>query len=362
MPRLMSKFRRFAAKVTLPEQYVLVPNRCEVLFPRYLKAPGNLLLSWTTAQWCRIVSKTVAELNKTHPVSVIHANAGSVSAWSSIQAARRYGIPCVVTYQGSEVHATFANRQKGWKLCGESFQLADLNISVSQSLENILKDHVQPKGRCEVLLRGVDQTRFFPSWEVTKKPIVLFVGQISKQKGAWDLLSAWKQVSVACPSAELWVVGPDHTNGRFIREIRTRGHHDSIKITGPLPAIEVASLMRKAQILCLPSYGEGTPNCVMEALASGLPVVATRVGGIPDIVAHEATGLLVEKSDTQGLADALMTLLRDPSRCTRMGEAAHAFADTHLDIRKTADRLVDLYRETINVHSTTLEVQAVNRN
>jgi len=129
-----------------------------------------------------------------------------------------------------------------------------------------------------------------------------------------------------------------------------------------LPAIEVASLMRKAQLLCLPSYGEGTPNCVMEALASGLPVVATRVGGIPDIVAHGTTGLLVEKGDIQGLADALVSLLRDPSRCIRMGKEAHAFADTHLDIRKTADRLVDLYRETMSVHSSTLGAQAVHTN
>ena len=362
MPRFMSKFRRFAAKVALPEHYVLVPNRCEVIFPRYLKAPGNLLLKWTTAQWCRIVSKTVAELNKSHPVSIIHANAGTVSAWSSIHAARRYGIPCVVTYQGSEVHAAFANRQKSWKLCRESFRLADLNISVSQSLQSILKEQVQPQGRCEVLLRGVDQSRFFPSWEVTKNPIVLFVGRISKLKGAWDLLTAWERVAVACPYAELWLVGPDHTNGRFIREVRTNGHHDSIKITGPLPAIEVASLMRKAQILCLPSYGEGTPNCVMEALASGLPVVATRVGGIPDIVAHGTTGLLVEKGDIQELADALVSLLRDPSRCIRMGKAAQDFADTHLDIGKNVDRLVDLYRETINVHSTTLGAQAVHTN
>ncbi len=340
----------------------LVPNRCEVLFPRYLKAPGNLLLSWTTAQWCRIVSKTVAELNKSHPVSIIHANAGTVSAWSSIQAARRYAIPCVVTYQGSEVHAAFADRQKSWKLCRESFRLADLNISVSQSLQSILKEKVQPQGRCEVLLRGVDQTRFFPSWEVTKNPIVLFVGRISKLKGAWDLLTAWEQVIVACPFAELWLVGPDHTNGRFIREVRTRGHHDTVKITGPLPAIEVASLMRKAQILCLPSYGEGTPNCVMEALASGLPVVATGVGGIPDIVSHGITGLLVEKGDVKGLADALVSLLSDPARCMRMGTEAHAYACSHLDIRATADRLVELYRETIRIHSPTLGAQSVHTN
>jgi glycosyltransferase involved in cell wall biosynthesis len=91
----------------------------------------------------------------------------------------------------------------------------------------------------------------------------------------------------------------------------------------------------------------------MEALSTGLPVVATRVGGIPDIVAHGTTGLLVEKGNVEQLADALITLLRDPVRCVRMGEAASEFATTHLDIRNTAGRLFHLYQKTIAVHAQT---------
>jgi glycosyltransferase involved in cell wall biosynthesis len=89
----------------------------------------------------------------------------------------------------------------------------------------------------------------------------------------------------------------------------------------------------------------------MEALACGLPVVATRVGGIPDIVEHEKTGLLIDKGDVEGLATSLLTLLRDPSRCACMGQAAHAFARAYLDARETANRLVELYDELIINHS-----------
>jgi glycosyltransferase involved in cell wall biosynthesis len=87
----------------------------------------------------------------------------------------------------------------------------------------------------------------------------------------------------------------------------------------------------------------------MEALSCGLPIVATRVGGIPDIVLDQKTGILVEKANTQELADALVSLLRDPSKCIRMGREAQLFAHAHLDIVRTADRLVDLYREIINI-------------
>ena len=122
-------------------------------------------------------------------------------------------------------------------------------------------------------------------------------------------------------------------------------------MTGPLPLHEVASLMRKAQLLCLPSHAEGTPNCVMEALACGLPVVATKVGGIPDIVETNQTGILVDKGDVQGLAAAMVSLLRDSENRTRMGEAGHAFARRYLDARKTAIRLVKLYSELMSSFS-----------
>jgi glycosyltransferase involved in cell wall biosynthesis len=89
----------------------------------------------------------------------------------------------------------------------------------------------------------------------------------------------------------------------------------------------------------------------MEAMSCGIPVVATRVGGVPDIVEHLKTGLLVDRGDVAGLADALTALLSDPLTCARMGEAALAFAREHLDARRTGARLVQLYKELIEAHS-----------
>jgi glycosyltransferase involved in cell wall biosynthesis len=343
-----AKFSRVAVQASQPTHYELVKDRCEVLFPRYLKAPGDMCLWWTTAQWCRLVSRTVRELIETQSLSLIHANKGGLSSWSSIQAAREYGLPCVVTYQGTEVHTDLVNQQKEWKLCRDSFRLADLNILVSRSLERTLKACVQPQGRCEVMLRGVDLTMFFPPVaEDVRRPIILFVGRVTEAKGVFDLLEAWRGITTRCACAELWIVGPHHRDARFLRAIESCGQSRSIRVLGPLPLREVADLMRQVQALCLPSHGEGTPNCVMEAMACGLPVVATEVGGIPDIVESNRTGMLVRKGDTQGLADALVSLLQDSDRRASMGEAAHAFAVEHFDARKTAERLVGWYRELV---------------
>ncbi len=347
VPPFMRRFRRVARQASLPDCYQMIEGRCEVRFPRYPKAPGALFLRWTVAQWRRIVDQTVARFVRTAPVSLIHANYAGVSSWAAICTAKRYHIPCVVTYQGSEVHTTLANQYKGWRLCRDSFRWADLNLPVSRSLEGLLRRFTEPTGRCEVLLRGVDQTRFFPASRLTSEPHVLFVGRISEAKGALDLVSAWAEVKKAYPAALLTVVGHDHTNGLFVRQARSLGVDSSITLTGPLPSPQVAELMRRSRIFCLPSHQEGTPNCVMEALSCGLPIVATRVGGVPDIVQHEKTGLLVETGDVGGLATALVALLQDFRLCTRMGQNAYAFARAHLDARRTVGRLVELYSELI---------------
>jgi glycosyltransferase involved in cell wall biosynthesis len=188
---------------------------------------------------------------------------------------------------------------------------------------------------------------------------VLYVARIEAAKGAFDLLKAWTKVLIHCPDAQLTMIGPDNTNGIFLQQARSLGVDRSISLREPLPNTLVADVMRESRLFCLPSHKEGTPVCVMEALSCGLPVIATRVGGIPDIVADGTTGLLVEKGDIEGMADALIALLRDQSRCTRMGKEALAFADTHLDIRKTADRLIGLYRETISLYQSTHGAQSV---
>jgi len=109
--------------------------------------------------------------------------------------------------------------------------------------------------------------------------------------------------------------------------------------------------MRRCRIFCLPSHGEGMPNCVMEALCCGLPIVATRVGGIPEIVQDGTSGVLVEKQDVDALAFGLNRLLSDFAECASMGRAGYLFAREHLDAKKNAGRMIDLYHELIRSYS-----------
>lgn len=359
VPPLVTRLKRFRAKSSLPPLYDdMAAGRCRVLFPRYLKAPGNVLLTWTTAQWCRMMNQAIAQFATHCPVSIVHAHTGDVSSWAAVQVARRHKIPSVVTYHGSEVHTRLLHRQKGWELCRDSFKMADLNLPVSHPLETILRNCVHPTGRCETLLLGVDQRRFYPAAKLSLDPRVLFVGRIERAKGVYDLLEAWVKVLDHCPNAQLTIIGEDRTSGLFSQQARSLGISDSIALKGSLPSSQVADMMRASSIFCLPSHNEGTPVVIMEALSCGLPVVATKVGGIPDIVESDRTGILVQRGDIPGLARSLVSLLHGAGCRTRMGQAAHEFARSYLNAEKTADHLVELYRELITASRGVAETQA----
>jgi glycosyltransferase involved in cell wall biosynthesis len=135
------------------------------------------------------------------------------------------------------------------------------------------------------------------------------VGRLERSKGIVELMDAFERVRARVPGALLVLAG----DGEAMRETTARaagwGGDTAARVLGPIPHEDVARWMGACDLLTLPSVAEGTPNVVLEALASGRPVVATSVGGIPDVLADERTGLLVPPRDASALADALVAAL-----------------------------------------------------
>jgi glycosyltransferase involved in cell wall biosynthesis len=134
--------------------------------------------------------------------------------------------------------------------------------------------------------------------------VLLFVGRLEPQKGIHELLDAFEQLRARLPRAMLALVGDGVSSG----DVRARAGQwepGAVRQLGALAPGEVAAWMGACDILTLPSWAEGTPNVVLEALASGRPVVATRVGGIPDVVDDGRAGILVPARDASALGAAL---------------------------------------------------------
>jgi len=169
-------------------------------------------------------------------------------------------------------------------------------------------------------------------------PVVLFVGNMygakDHRKGLPDLLDAFDAVRALVPDATLAIAGT-------VEGLSAQG---GVIVLGQLDQERLLEAYRAADLLVLPSLGDNLPVTVLEGMAAGLPVVATRVGGIPEQVVHGETGSLVEAGDRVALTEAMASLLTDAPRRARYGAAGRARFDALFTREVSARMHVDLYR------------------
>jgi len=165
---------------------------------------------------------------------------------------------------------------------------------------------------------------------------VLYVGNLKPSKGCVDLLEAFPALLERHPAARLAYVGSGAA-AALEQRARALGIAGSVQLAGARPHHELATWMHAASLLCLPSHNEGVPNVVLEAMACGLPVVATRVGGIPEVLPDHA-GRLVPPHDRAALAQALDEALR--ADWSTASIAAHAARFDWQDNIARLDRII----------------------
>ncbi|MDX6768732.1 MAG: glycosyltransferase family 4 protein [Elusimicrobiota bacterium] len=180
-----------------------------------------------------------------------------------------------------------------------------------------------PRARVRVVPNAFAAPAPLPPPARRPRPFVLCVARLWRYKGVDALLRAWTAVP---PGTDLVVCGPDHERGRYQRLTRRLGLADRVAFTGALPPRRVWALLRACELFVLPSRHEAQGIALLEAMACGKAVVATRSGGPEDLVRHGRDGVLVAPGDTRALARALTGLLADPARRRALGAAARAAA------------------------------------
>jgi len=176
--------------------------------------------------------------------------------------------------------------------------------------------------RVRCIPNGIDQDfwRAGPAVATDGPPTVVFVGRLLQIKGVDVLLTAFARLRERLPAARLCVIGEGELRGALEARVAGLGIADGVTFTGELDAIALREQLARASLFVLPSHSEGLPMALLEAMAAGLPAVASAVGGIPEVLTPEC-GRLVAPGDPEALADALMALLQAPER-EAMGEAA----------------------------------------
>lgn len=239
---------------------------------------------------------------------------------------RLAGVPVII---GNCRGARDCGLQHEWLLR----HLADHVLCNAAALKERLTQtfHLPPQ-QVSVIRNGVNTEIFVPpAAPRSENPVILCVARLAPVKDHPTLLGAFDRLAGNHPRAELWLVGDGPAEDAVRGHVAKCRFRDRIKL---LPGqADLRPLYGRATVLVLSSRHEGLPNVVLEAMASGLPVVATAVGGLPELVADGVTGRLVPPGQPQALAEALGAVLDDPAGSAAMGAAARqrAVADFSLD-------------------------------
>ena len=266
-----------------------------------------------------------------------------------MEAAPAMGVPLVVHFRGSDLSAhskLVVLRGRYRRLMG----LASGLVCKSQAMAKTLQDLGAPADRILVSASGANALLFHGSSPAAAPPICLSVGRFVAKKGPLHTIRAF----AAQPHGQLWMVG----SGPLLAEAKSLAEQldlgQRIRFVGVRSQAEVAALMRQVRVFLQHSLvaadgdSEGNPVAVMEAQLSGLPVVATRHAGIPEVVLDGQTGLLVEEGDVMSMAAAIERLLKDPELCAQQGAAGRRHVEQHFTLEH---HLADLSRFLIQAHA-----------
>lgn len=288
--------------------------------------------------------------------ALVHAHFGT-NATDAMWLADCLDVPLVVTFHGFDatMHGIETIVQPSWwpwrlwrrRLVRRASRL----IAVSDFIAGRLLRQGLPEGKIVRHYIGIATEQWACRPLAGRSDTVLFVGRLVEKKGLGPLLHAMVSVQAVHPGVDLVVVGDGPLRGALERMARTLGVQ--VRFMGAQPKAVVAQWMGTARMLCLPSItaangdAEGLGMVALESMASGMPVVAFRHGGIPEAVVHEETGLLCPEGDVAGLAQGILRLLEDNDRWQAMSAAGRERVVRHFDLARQSAVLEGIYQEAI---------------
>jgi glycosyltransferase involved in cell wall biosynthesis len=221
-------------------------------------------------------------------------------------------------------------------------------IAVSQhDLKKLQKWYAPVRRKFSQIYHSRLRAQSQPPEPPAREPIILNVGHIAWRKGQPVLVEAFAEIAAQFPEWKLWLTGDvlEESAAEKIREISKRpGLSDRIVLLGA--RTDAMELMRRAGVYAQPSNEEALGLALQEALFVGCPAIGTRVGGIPELIEHERTGLLVNKGDAGGMARALARLMSNPGLRAEYGRrGAASILDKGMTVEQMVARHVELYEK-----------------
>ncbi len=237
---------------------------------------------------------------------------------AAIGLAAAMGVPAVVKLHGSDLNVV-ARLPGPRRILRAALPRACRVVAVSRALADLAVELGVARERIELVYNGVDSALFHVADRraarlelsiALARPLILYVGNLKENKGVLDLVRAFALVAERNPDIDLVIVGSGPA--RAAAEALAAPLGERVRLIGARPLAEIGRWMAACDVLTLPSWNEGTPNVLLEALACGRRVVASPVGGVPDVIATPALGEMPPPRDPPKLAEALLRVATTP--------------------------------------------------
>ena len=268
------------------------------------------------------------DLHEQKPFDVVHAQYCYPTGVAALEVSRILGIPNVVSIQGGDGH---------WVgLCCETHRLAmqavldhagSLIIGCDSFAEEVHENHGTPMERFTIIPGATDTTKFVPTQELgtVRKPVrLLYHGRVDQRKGVLDFVRMGDRLLKEGYEIELLVsgIGPDFVPAQEL--VAELGIEDYARFLGYAAYADAPAVYAQGDIFLSPTYAEGFSNTILEAMATGLPIVSCNAVGVRDCLRHDDNGLMVECGDLDALTDATRRLLNDADLRQRLATDALA--------------------------------------
>lgn len=285
---------------------------------------------------------------------VVHIHfASRGSTWRKLivaLSARILNYPVVLHAHGAEYREFYTALPRVLqRLVTRLLRAATLLVVLSESWRRYYSQEVgMPESRIRVLPNPVKIPPMVPDRRERLHVTIVFLGVVSKRKGIYDLIRAVSQLSEESKASIRLVIAGDGELGHAKALATTLGVNDLIEFSGWISPEERDRLLKEADIFVLPSYAEGLPMAVLEAMAWGLPTITTPVGGNPEIIEHEENGLFVEPGNVDQLRATIKYLISSPDKRRHLGENARRMvAPLHASLY--LEKLVKAYETAIRI-------------
>jgi glycosyltransferase involved in cell wall biosynthesis len=269
-----------------------------IYIPKFGRRFYGKLMQWSLSLLANSWIKDIS------PVKIL-ASWAYPDAVAAVEIAKKFNTEFYLKVHGSDInmHAAFPERAKQ---ITKMANYAQGILSVSQDLANKMVVMGINKNKIHVIYNGVNLEKFIPKPANNESPYIVFIGNLKYDKGVIELLQAFIQIHEQFPELQLRYIGSGNMATKLQEIINEHQLHEKIKLEGVKAHDQLPDIIAHATLLALPSYNEGVPNVVLEAMACATPVVVTKVGGIPEVVTEE-TGIIA----TEITADAIACCLQE---------------------------------------------------